>query len=66
MLEHRKYRHIQIKSSCARFCFCRDSAVCPDRHSFISQVDQSELPASGLIEVSFTFQPKHLLQSVMV
>lgn len=32
--------------------FYRDSTVCPDRHRFNSQLDQSELPASGLIEVS--------------
>ncbi|XP_054607684.2 putative ATP-dependent RNA helicase TDRD12 isoform X2 [Nothobranchius furzeri] len=34
-----------------RFGFCRNSSVCPDRHKFSSQLDQSELPASGLIEV---------------
>uniref|UniRef100_A0A3B5A0V1 RNA helicase n=1 Tax=Stegastes partitus TaxID=144197 RepID=A0A3B5A0V1_9TELE len=33
------------------FGVCRDSSVCPDRHRFISQLDQSELPASGVIEV---------------
>ncbi|XP_047451385.1 putative ATP-dependent RNA helicase TDRD12 isoform X2 [Mugil cephalus] len=32
------------------FGVCRDSAVCPDRHRFNSQLDQSELPASGVIE----------------
>ncbi|XP_039989883.1 putative ATP-dependent RNA helicase TDRD12 isoform X2 [Xiphias gladius] len=30
---------------------CRDSRSCPDRHRFISQLDQSDLPASGVIEV---------------
>ncbi|XP_062246116.1 putative ATP-dependent RNA helicase TDRD12 [Platichthys flesus] len=30
---------------------CRDSRACPDRHKFISQLDQSDLPASGVIEV---------------
>ncbi|XP_054475841.1 putative ATP-dependent RNA helicase TDRD12 isoform X2 [Anoplopoma fimbria] len=33
------------------FGVCRDSSVCPDRHRFISQLDQSVLPASGVIEV---------------
>ncbi|XP_071316534.1 putative ATP-dependent RNA helicase TDRD12 isoform X3 [Trachinotus anak] len=33
------------------FGVCRDSSACPDRHRFISQLDQSELPASGVIEV---------------
>ncbi|XP_039664374.1 putative ATP-dependent RNA helicase TDRD12 isoform X1 [Perca fluviatilis] len=33
------------------FGVCRDSSVCPDRHTYISQLDQSELPASGVIEV---------------
>nr|XP_033490636.1 putative ATP-dependent RNA helicase TDRD12 isoform X1 [Epinephelus lanceolatus]XP_033490637.1 putative ATP-dependent RNA helicase TDRD12 isoform X1 [Epinephelus lanceolatus] len=33
------------------FGVCRDSSVCPDRHRFISQLDKSELPASGVIEV---------------
>ncbi|XP_040894679.1 putative ATP-dependent RNA helicase TDRD12 [Toxotes jaculatrix] len=33
------------------FGVCRDSSTCPDRHRFISQQDQSELPASGVIEV---------------
>ncbi|KAM9753696.1 putative ATP-dependent RNA helicase TDRD12 [Menidia menidia] len=33
------------------FGFCRDSSVCPDRHKFNSQLDQSVLPASGVIEV---------------
>uniref|UniRef100_A0A665TAV9 RNA helicase n=1 Tax=Echeneis naucrates TaxID=173247 RepID=A0A665TAV9_ECHNA len=32
------------------FGVCRDSSVCPDRHKFISHLDQSELPASGIIE----------------
>ncbi|KAK5866824.1 hypothetical protein PBY51_011368 [Eleginops maclovinus] len=30
---------------------CRDSSVCPDRHTFVSQLDRSGLPASGIIEV---------------
>ncbi|XP_041652126.1 putative ATP-dependent RNA helicase TDRD12 isoform X2 [Cheilinus undulatus] len=30
---------------------CRDSGVCPDRHRFIPQLDQSVLPAAGVIEV---------------
>ncbi|XP_034077670.1 putative ATP-dependent RNA helicase TDRD12 [Gymnodraco acuticeps] len=30
---------------------CRDSSVCPDRHTFVSELDQSVLPASGVIEV---------------
>ncbi|XP_059190875.1 putative ATP-dependent RNA helicase TDRD12 [Centropristis striata] len=33
------------------FGVCKDSSVCPDRHRFISQLDQSVLPASGVIEV---------------
>uniref|UniRef100_A0A8C9Z2I9 RNA helicase n=1 Tax=Sander lucioperca TaxID=283035 RepID=A0A8C9Z2I9_SANLU len=33
------------------FGVCRDSSVCPDRHRYISQLDQSGLPASGVIEV---------------
>ncbi|KAM7415279.1 hypothetical protein PAMA_019888 [Pampus argenteus] len=33
------------------FGVCRDSSVCPDRHRFISALDQSDLPASGVIEV---------------
>ncbi|XP_013884583.1 putative ATP-dependent RNA helicase TDRD12 isoform X2 [Austrofundulus limnaeus] len=33
------------------FGFCRDSSVCPDRHQFHSQLDQSVLPSSGVIEV---------------
>ncbi|XP_042352829.1 putative ATP-dependent RNA helicase TDRD12 [Plectropomus leopardus] len=33
------------------FGVCRDSGVCPDRHRFVSQLDHSELPASGVIEV---------------
>ncbi|KAI3370727.1 hypothetical protein L3Q82_007106 [Scortum barcoo] len=34
-------------------CFgvCRDSGVCPYRHRVISHLDQSVLPASGVIEV---------------
>ncbi|XP_026166879.1 putative ATP-dependent RNA helicase TDRD12 [Mastacembelus armatus] len=33
------------------FGACRDSSVCPHRHRFISWLDRSELPASGVIEV---------------
>ncbi|KAK9516144.1 hypothetical protein VZT92_024097 [Zoarces viviparus] len=33
------------------FGVCRDSSVCPDRHRFIPKLDQSVLPASGVIEV---------------
>uniref|UniRef100_A0A3Q3J0H7 RNA helicase n=1 Tax=Monopterus albus TaxID=43700 RepID=A0A3Q3J0H7_MONAL len=33
------------------FGVCRDSSMCPDRHRLISQLDQSELPASGVIQV---------------
>ncbi|XP_073327464.1 putative ATP-dependent RNA helicase TDRD12 [Pagrus major] len=33
------------------FGVCRDSSVCPDRHTFISHLDQSVLPATGVIEV---------------
>ncbi|XP_053175396.1 putative ATP-dependent RNA helicase TDRD12 [Scomber japonicus] len=33
------------------FGVCRDSSVCPDRHRFIPILDQSDLPASGVIEV---------------
>ncbi|KAM8751496.1 putative ATP-dependent RNA helicase TDRD12 [Acanthopagrus schlegelii] len=33
------------------FGVCRDSSVCPDRHTFISHLDQSVLPAAGVIEV---------------
>ncbi|XP_019712491.1 putative ATP-dependent RNA helicase TDRD12 isoform X2 [Hippocampus comes] len=33
------------------FGVCRFSAMCPDRHRLIFQLDQSKLPASGLIEV---------------
>ncbi|XP_044049258.1 putative ATP-dependent RNA helicase TDRD12 isoform X2 [Siniperca chuatsi] len=33
------------------FGVCRDGSVCPDRHSLISHLDQSVLPASGVIEV---------------
>ncbi|XP_058500478.1 putative ATP-dependent RNA helicase TDRD12 isoform X2 [Solea solea] len=33
------------------FGVCRDSSTCSDRHRFVSQLDQSELPASGVIEV---------------
>lgn len=33
------------------FVLCRDSSVCADRHRFISVLDQSDLPASGIIEV---------------
>lgn len=33
-------------------CLCRDDAVCPNRHVFLPHLDQSELPASGPVEVS--------------
>ncbi|XP_028264537.1 putative ATP-dependent RNA helicase TDRD12 [Parambassis ranga] len=33
------------------FGVCRDSSVCPDRHRINSQLDLSDLPASGVIEV---------------
>ncbi|KAM4734527.1 putative ATP-dependent RNA helicase TDRD12 [Anableps anableps] len=33
------------------FGFCRDRGVCPDRHRFNPQLDQSGLPSSGIIEV---------------
>ncbi|XP_032378783.1 putative ATP-dependent RNA helicase TDRD12 [Etheostoma spectabile] len=33
------------------FGVCRDSSVCPDRHRYVPQLDQSVLPASGVIEV---------------
>ncbi|XP_067446784.1 putative ATP-dependent RNA helicase TDRD12 isoform X3 [Thunnus thynnus] len=33
------------------FGVCRDSSVCPNRHRFMSVLDQSVLPASGVIEV---------------
>uniref|UniRef100_A0A3Q0T222 RNA helicase n=1 Tax=Amphilophus citrinellus TaxID=61819 RepID=A0A3Q0T222_AMPCI len=33
------------------FGVCRDNSICPERHRFISHLDQSELPASGAIEV---------------
>uniref|UniRef100_A0A8C6TUJ0 RNA helicase n=1 Tax=Neogobius melanostomus TaxID=47308 RepID=A0A8C6TUJ0_9GOBI len=33
------------------FGACRDSSVCPDRHSWNPHLDKSELPASGVIEV---------------
>ncbi|KAM6926635.1 putative ATP-dependent RNA helicase TDRD12 [Lycodopsis pacificus] len=33
------------------FGVCRASSVCPDRHRFIPKLDQSVLPASGVIEV---------------
>ncbi|KAM9376225.1 putative ATP-dependent RNA helicase TDRD12 [Pholidichthys leucotaenia] len=33
------------------FGVCRDNSTCPDRHHFIPQLDQSDLPASGVIEV---------------
>lgn len=46
---------------CVCVLFCRDSSVCPDRHRFISHLDQSVLPASGLIEVR-TFTSLSLFQ----
>ncbi|KAK2842825.1 hypothetical protein Q5P01_013025 [Channa striata] len=33
------------------FGVCRDRSVCPDRHRVISELDQSELPSTGVIEV---------------
>ncbi|KAM9351967.1 putative ATP-dependent RNA helicase TDRD12 [Symphorus nematophorus] len=33
------------------FGVCRESSVCPNRHTLISHLDQSELPATGVIEV---------------
>ncbi|XP_075884804.1 putative ATP-dependent RNA helicase TDRD12 isoform X2 [Nelusetta ayraudi] len=33
------------------FGVCRDDAVCPNRHVFLPHLDQSELPASGPVEV---------------
>ncbi|XP_004086289.2 putative ATP-dependent RNA helicase TDRD12 isoform X1 [Oryzias latipes] len=33
------------------FGVCRDSSVCPDRHTFSPQLDRSALPAAGIIEV---------------
>ncbi|XP_034540637.1 uncharacterized protein tdrd12 isoform X2 [Notolabrus celidotus] len=33
------------------FGVCRDSSVCLDRHRFIPRLDQSVLPASGVVEV---------------
>ncbi|CAL1592069.1 unnamed protein product [Knipowitschia caucasica] len=33
------------------FGTCRESSVCPDRHSWNSHLDKSELPTSGVIEV---------------
>ncbi|XP_068595028.1 putative ATP-dependent RNA helicase TDRD12 [Brachionichthys hirsutus] len=33
------------------FGVCRDQSVCPDRHKVTLQLDQSVLPASGVIEV---------------
>ncbi|XP_063333501.1 putative ATP-dependent RNA helicase TDRD12 [Pelmatolapia mariae] len=33
------------------FGVCRNNGICPERHCFISQLDQSKLPASGVIEV---------------
>ncbi|KAG8012434.1 Pre-mRNA-processing ATP-dependent RNA helicase PRP5, partial [Nibea albiflora] len=33
------------------FGVCRDSSVCPDRHRFVPHLDQSVLPAAGVIEV---------------
>ncbi|KAM9854853.1 putative ATP-dependent RNA helicase TDRD12 [Aulostomus maculatus] len=34
-------------------CFgvCREDSVCPDRHTLMPQLDQSSLPASGVVEV---------------
>ncbi|XP_047239557.1 putative ATP-dependent RNA helicase TDRD12 isoform X4 [Girardinichthys multiradiatus] len=33
------------------FGMCRDRSVCPDRHRFNPQLDQSAFPAAGVIEV---------------
>ncbi|XP_076588920.1 putative ATP-dependent RNA helicase TDRD12 [Chaetodon auriga] len=33
------------------FGVCRDSSVCPNRHRVTSHLDQSELPATGIIDV---------------
>uniref|UniRef100_A0A3B3CSD5 RNA helicase n=1 Tax=Oryzias melastigma TaxID=30732 RepID=A0A3B3CSD5_ORYME len=33
------------------FGVCRDSSVCPDRHTFSPLLDRSTLPAAGIIEV---------------
>uniref|UniRef100_UPI0037E94DDE putative ATP-dependent RNA helicase TDRD12 n=1 Tax=Semicossyphus pulcher TaxID=241346 RepID=UPI0037E94DDE len=33
------------------FGVCRHSSACPDRHRFMTQLDRSALPASGVIEV---------------
>ncbi|XP_062418773.1 putative ATP-dependent RNA helicase TDRD12 [Pungitius pungitius] len=33
------------------FGVCRDGSVCPNRHKFIPKLDETLLPASGLIEV---------------
>uniref|UniRef100_A0A3Q2XDI4 RNA helicase n=1 Tax=Haplochromis burtoni TaxID=8153 RepID=A0A3Q2XDI4_HAPBU len=30
---------------------CRNNGICPERHRVVSQLDQSKLPASGVIEV---------------
>ncbi|XP_035521694.1 putative ATP-dependent RNA helicase TDRD12 [Morone saxatilis] len=43
--------HRPLCSSLKSFGVCRDSSVCPDRHRFISHLDQSVLPATGVIEV---------------
>ncbi|KAM3609762.1 uncharacterized protein V6R79_019935 [Siganus canaliculatus] len=33
------------------FGVCRDSGSCPDRHTFLPRLDQSLLPAAGVLEV---------------
>uniref|UniRef100_A0A8C4GVY8 RNA helicase n=1 Tax=Dicentrarchus labrax TaxID=13489 RepID=A0A8C4GVY8_DICLA len=43
--------HRPLCSYLKSFGVCRDSSVCPDRHRFISHLDQSLLPATGVIEV---------------
>ncbi|KAM4573429.1 putative ATP-dependent RNA helicase TDRD12 [Odontesthes bonariensis] len=48
--EHQKTNR-PLCSYLKSFGFCRDSGACPDRHRFNSQLDQSVLPASGIIEV---------------
>ncbi|XP_072241434.1 putative ATP-dependent RNA helicase TDRD12 [Leuresthes tenuis] len=48
--EHQKINR-PLCSYLKSFGFCRDISTCPDRHRFNSQLDQSLLPASGIIEV---------------
>ncbi|XP_041854069.1 putative ATP-dependent RNA helicase TDRD12 isoform X2 [Melanotaenia boesemani] len=44
-------KNLPLCSYLKSFGFCRDSSLCPDRHQFNPQLDQSLLPASGVIEV---------------